>query len=182
MAKDGNDIRKRPGLKDLVTIICLTVIAMKGRMHVRGIVTVLFLVVCATTVVAQESETDICVLEHLTAKRLTGRVVSARLESEVEKPLANAAVELRRIGDQEVIARTVTDSNGHFVFPDVLPGAYALAATSPRAYRVALFATAVEVRLVGGKPEKQSKEIVLALGWLFNGCHGGYAAMRTKSK
>jgi hypothetical protein len=32
------------------------------------------------------------------------------------------------------------------------------------------------------KTSKQSKEIVLALGWLFNGCHGGYAGVRSKSK
>jgi hypothetical protein len=147
---------------------------------VLGVIGLILL--CAMTLAAQESETDICVLEHLTAKALTGTVVSARLEGQIEKPLAKAAVELRRIGDQEVIAKTVTDSDGHFVLPGVMPGAYSLAAMSPHASRVALFATAVEIRLIGGKPEKKAKEIILALGWLFNGCHGGYAAMRSKSK
>jgi hypothetical protein len=153
-----------------VIIVWLIVITMKRRMHVRSIVTVLFLFLCATTIVAQESETDICVLEHLTAKALTGTVVSARLEGEIEKPLAKAAVELRRIGDQEVIAKTVTDSNGHFVLPVVMPGAYSLAAMSPHASRVALFATAVEVRLVGGKPEKKVERDYsgagMALQWM----------------
>ncbi len=155
---------------------------MKQRIDVFGAVTILVLILCATTTVAQESETDICVLEHLTAKALTGRVVSARLENEIERPLPGAVVELRHIGEQQIIAKTTTDSNGHFVLTDIPPGAYSLAAKPPSPYRVALFSTAVEVRLSGAKTGKQSKEIILALGWLFNGCHGGYAAVRSKSK
>lgn len=146
-----------------------------------GIVTVLLLTAGAMSVEAQQQdETDICVLEHLTASSLTGIVVSAKLDAEIEKPLAGATVELRRIGEQEVIARTRTDTNGHFAFREVAPGSYSLAAKPPASYRVALFATAVEVRLGKERSDKQHKEIVLALGWLFNGCHGGYAAVRKK--
>jgi uncharacterized surface anchored protein len=155
---------------------------MKQRIHVFGAVTVLVLTLCATTIVAQESESDICVLEHLTAKALTGTVVSARLENEIEKPLPGAVVELRHIGKQHVMAKTITDSNGHFILPDVSPGTYSLAAKPPARYRVALFSTAVELRLSSAKTGKQNREIILALGWLFNGCHGGYAAVRSKSK
>jgi len=134
----------------------------------------------ANTIVAQQSESDICVLEHLTAKELTGRVVSARPENEVEKPLPGAVVELRHIGELQVIAKVITDSNGLFSLPDVIAGAYSLAARAPARYRVALFSTAVEVRLKGAKTGKQRKEIILALGWLFNGCHGGYATVRSR--
>jgi hypothetical protein len=155
---------------------------MEKRMHAFCAVSMLILILCATTSVAQESDTDICVLEHLTVKALTGRVLSARLENEIEKPLPGAVVELRHIGEQQVIAKTITDSNGHFVLPDVSPGAYSLAAKPPAQYRVALFSTAVEVRLGGVKTGKQGKEIILALGWLFNGCHGGYAELRSKRK
>jgi len=57
-----------------------------------------------------------------------------------------------------------------------------LAAKPPAQYRVALFSTAVEVRLSGASTGKDGKEIILALGWLFSGCHGGYAAVRSKLK
>jgi uncharacterized surface anchored protein len=144
--------------------------------------TVFVLVVCALTIEAQESDSDICVLEHLTVKALTGRVVSAHLNNEIEKPMKGAVVELRHIGELLVIARTTTDSNGHFAMPDVPPGAYSLAAKAPTSYRVALFSTAVEVRLSKARTGKQKKEIVLALGWLFNGCHGGYAVLRRSVK
>jgi uncharacterized surface anchored protein len=143
---------------------------------------ILILILCAAPIMAQEKDVDICVLEHLKSKALTGKVVSARLDNEIERPLAKATIELRQIGDQEVIARTVTDANGHFSFPDVPAGAYSIAAKPPASHRVALFSTVVEVRLSRAKTSKQSKEIVLALGWLFNGCHGGYAAVRSKNK
>ena len=148
----------------------------------RGTVTVLILVLCASTIEAQAPEYDICVLEHITAKALTGKVVTARLDNEIEKPMKGAVVELRHIGEQLVIAKTTTDSNGQFAMPDVAPGAYSLAAKAPASYQVALFSTAVELRLSKAKTGKQNREIVLALGWLFNGCHGGYAAVRSKRK
>jgi hypothetical protein len=85
---------------------------MDKPLHMISAVGTLILVFCATTIVAQESESDICVLEHLTAKALTGRVVSARLDNEIEKPIPGAVIELRRIGEQQVIAKTITDSNG----------------------------------------------------------------------
>lgn len=152
---------------------------MKLRIFSCGIVTVLILTVGTIAVEAQQQdETDICVLEHLTANSLRGKVVSAKLDAEVEKLLAGSTVELRRIGEQEVIARTRTDANGRFEFRAIAPGAYSLAAKPPTSYRVALFSTAVEVRLSKHKPDKQHQEIVLALGWLFNGCHGGYATVR----
>jgi len=88
---------------------------MQKRKYILGAVGTLLLALCATTIVAQESESDICVLEHLTAKQLTGRVVSARLDNEIEKPLPGAVVELRHIAEQQVIAKTITDSSGHFV-------------------------------------------------------------------
>ena len=151
------------------------------RMLSRGLVTIFLLALGALSVSAQrQDDTDICVLEHLTAHALTGKIVSAKFEAEIEKPLAGATVELRRIGEQEVIARTRTDASGHFAFREIPPGAYSLAAKPPASYRVALFATAVEVRLGKAKLDKQHKEIVLALGWLFNGCHGGYAGVRKK--
>lgn len=154
---------------------------MKMRIFKCGIITVLMLTLGTMAVDAQQQDdTDICVLEHLTARSLTGKVVSANLNTEIEKPLAGSTVELRRIGEDEVIATTRTDAHGQFAFSDIAPGAYALAAKPPASYRVALFATAVEVRLGKTKPDKQHKEIVLALGWLFNGCHGGYAAVRKK--
>lgn len=139
------------------------------------------LVLCTLSVRAQQQDdTDICVLEHLSADSLTGKVVSAKLDGEIEKLIAGSTVELRRIGDQEIVARTRTDANGYFAFREIVPGAYSLAAKPPASYRVALFATAVEVRLGKARTGKQHKEIVLALGWLFNGCHGGYAAVRKK--
>lgn len=141
---------------------------------------VLAFVLSASTLEAQASEYDICVLEHLTVKGLTGKVVSARLDNEIEKPIPGAVVELRHIGEQQVIEKTITDSTGHFSLPDVPAGAYSLAARPPAPYRVALFSTAVEVRLSNAKTKKQSKEVILALGWLFSGCHGGYAAVRSK--
>lgn len=148
-----------------------------------SVVTVFLLVLCALSVSAQrQDDTDICVLEHLTAHTLTGKVVSAKSDVEIEKPLAGSTVELRRIGEQEVIARTRTDANGQFEFREIAPGAYSLAAKPPASYRVALFSTAVEVRLGQARPNKHKKEIVLALGWLFNGCHGGYAEVRNKNK
>ena len=153
---------------------------MKKRNYLAGFVGALILVLSATTNVAQEPETDICVLEHLTAKTLTGRVVSARLDKEIEQPIPGAVVELRRIGEQQVIAKTITDSNGHFSVTDMPAGAYSLAARPPIPYRVALFSTVVEVRIGNAKTKKQNKEIILALGWLFNGCHGGYAEVRSK--
>lgn len=154
---------------------------MKLRIFRCGIITVLMLTVGTMAVEAQQQdETDICVLEHLSANSLKGKVVSAKLDAEVEKLLAGSTVELRRIGEQEVIARTRTDANGHFAFREIAPGAYSLAAKPPASYRVALFSTAVEVRLGKTKSDSQHKEIVLALGWLFNGCHGGYAAVRKK--
>jgi uncharacterized surface anchored protein len=113
-------------------------------MLTRGIVTVLVLVLCALTIGAQErEESDICVLEHLEVEAIRGRVVSARLDNEIEKPMKGAVVELRHIGELLVIAKTTTDSNGHFAMPDVPPGAYSLAAKAPASYRVALFSTAV---------------------------------------
>ena len=142
---------------------------------------VLLLFLCGLGV-AQSNNVDICILEHLNARALNGRVVSAHLNEESERPLAGAMVELRRIGEQDVIAKTVTDENGRFSLPNMPAGAYSLAAKSPSSYRVALFSTAVEVRLNGKKPGKQNKEIILALGWLFEGCHGGYAEVRNKSK
>ena len=156
---------------------------MQLRIFSCAIITVLILTVGTMAVPAQQQdETDICVLEHLTANSLTGKVVTAKLAAESEKLLAGSTVELRRIGEQEVIAKTRTDAQGRFMFPEIAPGAYALAAKPPASYRVALFATAVEVRLGKTKPEKQHKEIVLALGWLFNGCHGGYAKLRIIKK
>lgn len=156
---------------------------MHHRILTSGTVTALVLVLCALTIRAQQpDETDICVLEHLTVKALTGKVVSARLDNEIEKPMRGAIVELRHIGDQLVIAKTTTDSNGHFALPEIAPGSYSLAARAPVSYRTALFSTAVEVRLSKAKPEKGKKEIILALGWRFNGCHGGYAAVRDRSK
>jgi Carboxypeptidase regulatory-like domain len=155
---------------------------MKQGIQVSGAVTILILVLGATTIVAQEPESDICVFEHLTAKALTGRVVSARLDNEIEKPIPGAVVELRPIGEQEVIAKTITDSAGDFSLPKVPAGAYSLAARPPTPHRVALFSTVVEVRLSNAKTKKQSKEIILALGWRFNGCHGGYAEVRNKRK
>ena len=145
----------------------------------RIALTGMVLVICTLRVMAQQQDdTDICVLEHLTADSLTGKVVSAKLDGEIENPIAGSNVELRRIGEQEVIARTRTDPNGHFAFREIAPGSYSLAAKPPASHRGALFATAVEVRLGKAKPDKRHKEIVLALGWLFNGCHGGYAAVR----
>ena len=154
---------------------------MQTRMFTSGIVTVVVLTLWAMSASAQQQDdTDICVLEHLSAGSLTGKVVSAKLEGEIQKPIAGSMVELRRIGEQEVIARTRTDANGHFAFREIALGAYSLAAKPPASYRVALFATAVEVRLGKPKSDKQHKEIVLALGSLFNGCHGGYATVRKK--
>lgn len=147
------------------------------------VVMVLLLVLCALSVRAQQQDdTDICVLEHLAADALTGKVVSAKLDGEIEKPLTGSTVELRRIGEQEVIARTRTDASGHFAFSEIAAGAYSLAAKPPASYRVALFSTAVEVRLGKARPDKHNKEIVLALGWSFNGCHGGYAKVRNQDK
>lgn len=149
------------------------------RMFSRVVLTLFLLVLCALSVSAQrQDDTDICVLEHLTAHALSGKVVSAKLDEEAEKPLVGSTVELRRIGEDEVIATTRTDSQGRFAFSDIAPGAYALAAKPPASYRVALFSTAVEVRLGKARPEKHKQEIVLALGWSFNGCHGGYAKVR----
>ena len=147
----------------------------------RIALTGMVLLLCTLSIRAQQQDdTDICVLEHLNAGSLTGKVVSAKLEGEIEKPIARSTVELRRIGEQEVIARARTDANGHFEFREIAQGAYSLAAKPPASHRVALFATAVEVRLGKAKLDKQHKEIVLALGWLFNGCHGGYAVVRKK--
>ena len=152
-------------------------------MLTHAIATVLVLVLCALTIEAQEPEEyDICVLEHLNLKALTGRVVSARLGNEIERPIPGAFVELRHLGQQLVIAKTTTDSNGHFTLPDIAPGSYSLAAKASISYRPVLFSTAVEIRLSKAKTEKQNKEIILALGWLFNGCHGGYAVVRNRSK
>lgn len=147
----------------------------------RIVLTGMVLLLCMLSVRAQQQDdTDICVLEHLSAGSLTGKVVSAKLNGEIEKAIAGSTVELRRIGEQDVIARTRTDANGYFAFREIAPGSYSLAAKPPASYRVALFATAVEVRLGKAKTDKQHQEIVLALGWLFNGCHGGYAAVRKK--
>jgi hypothetical protein len=90
-------------------------IAMEKRIHMLGAVGTLILVLGATTIVAQAPEYDICVLEHLTAKELTGKVVSARLDNEIERPIPGAVVELRQIGEQQVIEKTVTDST--FISP-----------------------------------------------------------------
>ena len=155
---------------------------MDKALQILRAVGMLVLVFCATTIVAQEPESDICVFEHLTAKALTGRVVSARLDNEIEKPIPGAVVELRPIGEQQVIAKTITDSAGDFSLPKVPAGAYSLAARPPTPHRVALFSTVVEVRLSNAKAKKQNKEIILALGWRFSGCHGGYAEVRSKRK
>jgi hypothetical protein len=154
----------------------------KQRIHMRGAIAVLVLGLCALTGEAQAQENDICVLEHVKAKALTGKVVTARLDHEVEKPIKGAVVELRHIGQLLVIAKATTDSNGHFTLPDVAPGIYSLAAKTTASDRLVLFSTAVEVRLGRSGTEKNNKEIVLALGWLFNGCHGGYATMRNRNK
>ena len=156
---------------------------MQPRMLTCVIVMVFVLVLSALTIKAQEPEEyDICVLEHLTVKALTGKVVSAHLDNEIERPITGAVVELRHLGQQLVIAKTTTDSNGHFALSDIGPGSYSLAAKASIAYRPVLFSTAVEIRLSKAKTEKQNKEIILALGWLFNGCHGGYATVRNRSK
>lgn len=156
---------------------------MQPRMLTCVIVTVLVLVLCALTIGAQEPEEyDICVLEHITIKALTGKVVSARLDNEIERPIPGAIVELRHLGQLLVIAKTTSDSNGHFALSDIPPGSYSLSAKASISYRPVLFSTAVEIRLSKAKTAKQNKEIILALGWLFNGCHGGYAAVRNRSK
>ena len=154
----------------------------KQRIHIRRAMAVLVLALCASTVGAQGQENDICVLEHIKAKALTGKVVTASLDHEVEKPIRGAVVELRNIGQLPVIAKATTDSNGHFILPDLVPGIYSLAAKATASDRLVLFSTAVEIRLSKAGTEKNNKEIVLALGWLFNGCHGGYATMRNRNK
>jgi len=116
------------------------------------------MVLCSTAIIAQEPESDICVLEHLTAKSLRGTVVSVRLDNELEKSLARAVVELRHNGQQMGIAKTITDSNGQFSMPDVPTGKYSFAATPPASYRVALFSTAVDLRFSNAKREKQTKD------------------------
>jgi len=95
--------------------------------------------------------------------------------------LTVSTVELRHTGQQPIIAKTITDSNGEFFLPEVPTGAYSLAAKPPTSYRVALFSTAVRGSIEQRK-QKSNREIVLALGWLFSGCHGGYAAVRSKGK
>ncbi len=134
----------------------------------------LFILVLTFTAEAKSANVDICILGHLTTNRLSGRVVIAHLEGRQEKPLANAVVELRRSGEEEIIEQTTTDANGHFLLSTVAPGNYSLAARPP-ANETLLFVTAVEVQLL---QVKNRKEVVLGLGWIFDGCHGGYAKMR----
>ncbi len=133
------------------------------------------LLVGASAAAGQSSEYDICVLEHLTVTALEGRVVSTHLDGGTEKPLAGATIELRRIGQLLVIANTTTDSAGNFALSAIAPGAYSLAAKPPGSYQNYLFATAVEVQLKK-RVKDEKKEIALALGAEFAGCHGGYAS------
>lgn len=134
------------------------------------------LMLVALPAFGQAPDYDICILEHLNMSRLSGVVVSAHIEDQQERRLAGAIVELRYLGQVRVIASTKTDVNGHFTFNDLPSGKYSLAAKPPTS-ETTLYATAVEVRL--NKPgKKSSREVVLALGWLFGGCHGGYATLR----
>jgi len=89
-------------------------------------------------------------------------------------------VELRIIGEQELTARTTSDGDGNFGLPNIPAGSYSLAARPPHDQKPALFVTVVEVRLQKTKSAKQTREIVLALGSEFYGCHGGYAQLRKR--
>src|SRR5262245_39434662 len=129
---------------------------------------------------AQQTETDMCVLEHLNVAHLTGRVVVAAPKKDDERPVPGALVELRIIGEQELTARPTADADGHFELPNIPAGSYSLAAKPLHDQRRALFVTAVEVRLRRPKPGQQTREIVLALGSEFYGCHGGYAQLRKR--
>ena len=143
----------------------------------RWIRAVLLLSACSAGVWAQAEENDICILKPINAGRLTGKVVAAGgLAGEFERPLAGAIVELRAVGELRVIAETTTDSNGHFMLSTVSPNNYSLAVTPPVS-ESSLFSTAVEVHFTK-RSHKQKGEIVLALGSLFGGCHGGYAQVR----
>jgi len=143
----------------------------------------LTLVFCSATAKSQTDDRDICILEHLNVTQISGRVVAAPSTGQAEQPLPGAVVELRYIGQQQVIAKTLTDEKGHFVLRNLVIGNYSLAAKPPTSQRLVLFATAVEVRLRNSTlAGKQGKEIVLALGWELGGCHGGYAQVRKKSK
>jgi len=151
------------------------------RTVIRFII-LLALILSSAASMAQSEDRDVCILQHLNVTQISGRVVAARSDKDAERLLRGAIVELRHIADQDVIDKTFTDENGNFEFRNIAVGSYSLAAKPPTAERPALFATAVEVRVETAKASKQTKEIVLALGWKFEGCHGGYAQVRKKQK
>jgi len=141
---------------------------------------VLALLFCSATARAQNEDRDICILPHLNVAQISGRVVAAPSKKYSERILKGATVELRHIGQLRVIEKIFTDENGTFIFRNISLGNYALTAKPPSAERLALFATAVEVRLAKAKVDTHAKAIVLGLGWEFDGCHGGYAQIRKK--
>jgi len=146
------------------------------------VVPIITIFLSSAVAMAQNEDRDICILQHLNVKQISGQVVAARSEKNAERALKGAVVELRRIGEQDVIEKTFADEEGHFAFRNLPVGSYSLAAKPPTAEQPALFATVVEVHLEKAKAGKQTKEIVLALGWSFDGCHGGYAHVRKKPK
>src|SRR5262249_5902863 len=155
---------------------------MKPAPIIHCAVTVLSLMWLIPQASAQKTESDICLLEHLNATQISGHVVAVSSKKEAERPLPGALVELRRIGEQDVLEKTLTDEQGNFEFRNIAVGSYSLAARPPASVQPALFATVVEVRLGKAKTGKQTREIVLALGWQFDGCHGAYAEVRKKPK
>ena len=151
---------------------------MKSALIIKSALAVLFVLWPGPKAYAQDPVTDICLLKHVNVTDLSGGVVVAASKKENERPLAGAVVELRVIGEQDVVARATTNANGHFEFPNLTPGSYSLAAKPPQDQRPALFITVVEVRLQKAKPGKQAQEVLIALGSEFSGCHGGYAQLR----
>jgi len=151
---------------------------MKSALIIRSAIAVFCVLWLAPQASAQDPVSDICLLEHLNVTHLSGGVVIAAAKKENERPLAGAVVELRVIGEQDVISRATTNANGHFEFSDLSPGSYSLAAKPPQDQRPALFITVVEVRVRKAKSGKQTQEVLIALGSEFSGCHGGYAQLR----
>jgi len=153
---------------------------MKPLLLIKCAIAVVSVMCFAQQAPAQRTENEFCVLAHLNATHLTGRVVIAASKKEDERPLPGALVELRIIGEQELTARTTSDGDGHFGLPNIAAGSYSLAARPPHDQKPALFVTVVEVRLRKTESAKQTREIVLALGSEFYGCHGGYAQLRKR--
>src|SRR5215475_6877210 len=103
----------------------------------RFIISVLALFFSSEVAAAQREDRDVCILQHLNVAQISGRVVAARSDKDAERALKVAVVELRHIGEQDVIEKVFTDEEGNFAFRNIAVGSYSLEAKPPTSERPA---------------------------------------------